>query len=68
MADIIYILINEAMPSFVKVGRTTTSVEQRMRELDNTSMPPPFECFHAAEVKDSAKVEKHIHAAYKAFQ
>lgn len=30
----IYILINEAMPGYTKVGKTTTSVEQRMRELD----------------------------------
>lgn len=53
------------MPGFVKVGRTTTSVEQRMRELDSTSMPLPFECFHAAEVQNGALVERHIHAAYK---
>ena len=36
---IIYILINAAMPGYVKLGQTTTSVEQRMKELDTTSTP-----------------------------
>jgi hypothetical protein len=39
MAQIIYILTNEAMDGLVKIGRTTTSVEQRIKELDNTSIP-----------------------------
>lgn len=65
MPDVIYILINEAMPGFVKVGRTATSVEQRMKELDNTSMPLPFECFHAAEVPSGVTVERLLHAAFK---
>lgn len=34
MADIIYVLTNEAMEGFVKIGFTTTSVEQRIKELD----------------------------------
>lgn len=65
MPDVIYILINEAMPGFVKVGRTSTSVEQRMKELDNTSMPLPFECFHAAEVPSGVTVERLLLAAFK---
>jgi hypothetical protein len=47
MPEIVYVLTNEAM---VKIGRTTTSVEQRIKELDNTSLPLPFQCFYAAEV------------------
>lgn len=65
MPEIIYILINEAMPGYVKVGRTSTSLEKRMKDLDNTSMPLPFECYHASIVENSALVEKRIHAAYK---
>ena len=42
MPEIVYVLTNEAMEGMVKIGRTTTSVEQRIRELDNTSMPLPF--------------------------
>jgi hypothetical protein len=36
---IIYILINEGMPGYTKVGKTSTSVEQRMKELDTTGVP-----------------------------
>lgn len=65
MADIIYILINDAMEGFVKIGLTTTSVEQRMRELDSTGIPLPFTCFHASEVIDGRKVERLLHDAFK---
>lgn len=42
MSEIVYVLSNEAMPGYVKVGRTTTSLEQRVRELSrSTSVPLP---------------------------
>ena len=61
---IVYILINGAMPGYTKVGKTTTSVEQRMRELDTTGLPLPFECFYAARVADVSFVEKSLHDAF----
>jgi hypothetical protein len=61
---IIYILINEAMPGYTKVGKTTTSVEQRMRELDTTGIPLPFECYYAARVADVNFAEKTIHDVF----
>lgn len=61
---IIYILINEAMPGYTKIGKTTTSVEQRMRELDSTGIPIPFECFFAARVADITFVERSLHDAF----
>jgi hypothetical protein len=64
MAEIVYVLTNEAMGGLVKIGRTTTSVEQRIKELDNTSVPLPFQCFYAGEVQDSAFVESHLHQAF----
>ncbi len=63
IGDIVYILINEAMPDYVKIGRTI-NLEQRMRSLDNTSVPLPFECFYAARVKDATFVEKQLHDAF----
>ena len=63
MNEIIYILINEAMPGYVKIGRTT-DLEQRIRTLDNTSMPLPFECYYACTVKDSQFVEKQLHDSF----
>jgi hypothetical protein len=64
MAEFVYVLTNEAMEGLVKIGRTTTSVEQRIRELDNTSMPLPFQCFYAAEVENSSLVEGKLHRIF----
>jgi hypothetical protein len=60
----VYILMNEAMPGLSKVGKTTTTVEQRMRELDTSGVPLPFECFYAALVADIDFVERRLHDAF----
>ena len=62
--SIVYILTNEAMPGYIKIGRTSTSVAQRMRELDKTSTPLPFQCYYAARVADDQKLERTLHAAF----
>ena len=59
--SIVYILTNEAMPGLIKIGLTNATVEQRMLSLDTTSVPLPFECYYAAQVSDSAKVERALH-------
>ena len=65
MTEIIYILTNEAMPGYVKIGRTSTSLEQRIKELSSsTSVPLPFTCFYACTVKDSSFVEHQLHDAF----
>ena len=65
MNEIIYILTNESMPGYVKIGRTTTSLEQRIKELSSsTSVPLPFTCFYACTVKDSMFVEHQLHDAF----
>ena len=61
---IIYILINEAMPGYVKIGKTSNSVEERMKSLDSTGVPLPFECFYASKVKDMDSAEKLLHDAF----
>lgn len=63
MNEIIYVLINEAMPGYVKIGRTT-NLEQRIRSLDTTSVPLPFECFYACTVKDAQFAEQQLHDAF----
>lgn len=63
MNEIIYILINEAMPGYVKIGRTT-NLEQRIRSLDTTSVPLPFECFYACTVKDAQFAERQLHDTF----
>lgn len=56
----VYILTNESMPEVIKVGITSDLV-QRLKQLDNTSTPLPFECFYAVEVEEAAKIEKLMH-------
>lgn len=63
--SIVYILINEAMPGLIKIGRTSTTVQQRISELNQPSgVPLPFTCYYAARVEDSALVEKKLHEAF----
>lgn len=61
---IVYILINEAMEGYVKIGKTTIDLRGRMRSLDNTSIPLPFTCFYAARVNDCDFVEARLHEAF----
>ena len=63
MDEIIYVLINESMPGYVKIGRTN-NLEQRIRSLDTTSVPLPFECFYACTVRDSQFTERQLHDAF----
>lgn len=63
VSEIIYILINEAMPGYVKIGKTN-DLEQRIRSLDTTGVPLPFECFYACTVRDAAFVERHLLDAF----
>jgi hypothetical protein len=61
----VYILINEAMPGLIKIGRTTTSVKQRISELNSPAgIPLPFTCYYAARVEDCVKVERKLHEAF----
>lgn len=65
MANIVYILTNEAMPGIVKVGFTTGDIENRITQLSAaTGVPLPFECYFAAEVGDCAKIEKILHQLF----
>ena len=65
MNEIIYILTNEAMPGYVKIGKTNNNLEQRVRELSaSTSVPLPFTVFYACTVKNAQFVEHQLHDAF----
>jgi len=65
MNEIIYILTNEAMPGYVKIGKTNNNIEQRIRELSaSTSVPLPFTVFYACVVKNAQYVEHQLHDAF----
>ena len=58
----IYMMSNPAMPGIVKIGMTTTSPEQRCKELSSsTSVPIPFELVVAYHVSDPSHVERAVH-------
>lgn len=60
---IVYVLSNPAFDGYVKVGRTV-DLEQRLRQLDNTSVPLPFRCEFAIEVDDEVHAERLVHMAF----
>ena len=60
---IVYVLLNPTFDNYVKVGRTI-DLEQRLKQLDNTSVPLPFRCVFAVEVDDEVGVERLVHQAF----
>ena len=60
---IVYVLTNPAFEGYVKIGKTT-NLPQRLRSLDNTSVPLPFRCIFAVEVDDEHLVEGLLHKVF----
>ena len=63
MKEIVYILINEAMPGYIKIG-ITNDLQARIKQLSSTSVPVPFQCFSAKRVGAAKSVENRMHAAF----
>ena len=64
-AGFVYILKNEAMPGYIKIGLSQQNdVQTRLKQLDNTSMPLPFECVYAARVPDCRALERTLHFVF----
>ena len=61
--EIIYVLRNPAMPNYVKIGKIQ-NLQQRMKDLDNTSVPVPFECIYAALVEKNRCWEQTLHKVF----
>lgn len=64
MPEIVYVLVNEAMPGLIKIGRTNGDLAARIRGLYQTGVPLPFELFFACEVANSTFVEDKLHEAF----
>lgn len=64
MSEIIYILRNDAMPDFVKIGMTNGSILERLRQLDRTNIPLPFILHYACEVKNAREEERWLHSVF----
>jgi hypothetical protein len=62
MSQYIYILLNPAHKSLVKIGRTSRSPEERAQELSTaTGVPLPFLVAYESLVSDSTRAEALIH-------
>jgi hypothetical protein len=61
----VYLLTNVAMPGYVKIGFTAQEDwTVRLKQLDTTSTPLPFECFYVAKVPDCRKLERTLHYVF----
>ena len=62
---IVYVLTNDAMPNFIKIGITRKEkAEERADELFNTSVPFRFKVIDAIKVDNPEEVEEAIFLAY----
>ncbi len=64
MDQIVYILRNESMPEYAKIGFTHGNIRERLKQLDRTGVPLPFEVYYAAIVEDAEKEEKWLHSIF----
>lgn len=60
----VYILTNDLMPGIVKIGYTTQSIKERLKELDRTGVPWPFRCHFAIETERYKEIESLMHDAF----
>ena len=60
---VVYVIVNSAFENYVKISKTT-NLQQRLRSLDNTSVPLPFRCLYAVEVDDENHVEHLLHQVF----
>ena len=60
---VVYSLTNESMPEIIKIG-FTDNLPRRLKDLDKTSTPLPFECYYAVEVSDARAIEHLLHEAF----
>ena len=58
----IYVLVNKSIPGMVKIGLTTTSVPQRVKEINSaTGVPTPWIAVYQFKCYGSKYLEKEIH-------
>lgn len=65
----VYILTNDAMPGIIKIGITDQeTIEDRIKSLDNTSVPRPFRFYFAIETDKYREIEKLMHNAFSDYR
>src|SRR5690242_11672064 len=64
----VYILINPSMPGLLKIGRTQRPTRDRLRELQRTGVPTPFEVAYELFSERSDEIENALHQRFEAFR
>jgi len=65
----VYILTNDSMPGIIKIGITEMeTIEERIKSLDNTSVPTPFRFYFAIETDKYKEIEKLVHNAFSEYR
>lgn len=65
MSDVVYILTNPVMDGLVKIGKTTQSIKDRVKQLSrDTGVPVPFEVHYACTVRNADEAEKLLHQLF----
>lgn len=64
----IYAFTNDAMPGVFKIGFTTGDVEDRRRQLSNTSVPMDYRTYREVSVPSAAQVEKLVHTRLEQYR
>jgi len=65
----VYILTNDSMPGIIKIGITEMeTIEERIKSLDNTSVPTPFRFYFAIETDKHKEIEKLVHNAFSEYR
>jgi len=69
MVGSVYILLNSTMPGYLKIGMTTSTPEERARELSQaTGVAVPYSVAFAEEVINCEAAESLIHARLAAYR
>ena len=59
--EVVYVMINKAMPDHIKVGITTEyGLNSRLKSMDGTNVPFAFKIYYAAVVDHARTIEKKI--------
>ena len=58
----VYVLVNDAMPGLVKIGRTSRDVDVRASELWQTGVPTKFDVYTKVRTCNCSQLEAYVHS------
>jgi len=64
----VYVMVNQAMPGIVKIGRTARSTSDRANELSTTGVPHDFVVVYDQKFLDCIEAERNIHEYFADFR